>query len=295
MDYLIYNGFWNRQPPATVQALARAAKQRGIRLSVTPHTEWTAVYDGGVHVVGPAGVCPGAGDTVLFWDKDVRLAHALEAAGARVHNSARAIALCDDKAATHRVLAQHGVPMPETLVAPMAYTDVTEPVRTFLDRSQERLGYPMVVKECFGSLGGQVYLARDRAQLEQLAFSMGPKPFLTQRFLAESAGQDWRLYVTGDAVAAAMHRTHPSDFRANLANGGKAETFTPTEKEKELALRCCRLLGLTFGAVDLLRSAEKGILVCEVNSNAFTEGISRCTGIDVADAVIRQVFATKNV
>ncbi|MBR6004774.1 MAG: hypothetical protein IK063_00940, partial [Clostridia bacterium] len=64
--------------------------------------------------------------------------------------------------------------------------------------------------------------------------------------------------------------------------------------EKALALRCCRLLGLTFAAVDLLRSAENGMLVCEVNSNAFTEGITRCTGVDVADAVIRQVFERTN-
>ena len=41
-------------------------------------------------------------DFVLFWDKDVSLAHALEQQGLPVFNSAKAIALCDNKALTYQ-------------------------------------------------------------------------------------------------------------------------------------------------------------------------------------------------
>ena len=43
-------------------------------------------------------------DFVLFWDKDVSLAHALEQQGLPVFNSAKAIALCDNKALTYQTL-----------------------------------------------------------------------------------------------------------------------------------------------------------------------------------------------
>ena len=290
MNVLIYNGFWNDGPPATVRMLAEAAAARHIELRVTPHTRWTAGYTDRTRVYGPDGHTAGAGDRVLFWDKDVRLARALEAAGAAVFNPADAIALCDDKSATHAALARHGIAMPETLVAPMAYTEVGEEIRAFLDLSERRLGYPMVVKECFGSLGGQVYLAKDRAELTRLAFAMGPRPFLTQRFLSGCAGQDWRLYTVAGRVVAAMHRSHPGDVRANLAAGGQAEAYVPTAEETACALTCCRALGLAFGAVDLLRDEDGRPLVCEVNSNAFIEGITACTGVDVAGEILHCAF-----
>ena len=54
-------------------------------------------------------------DFVLFWDKDVSLAHALEQQGLPVFNSAKAIALCDNKALTYQTLLCT-VPQPETMV-----------------------------------------------------------------------------------------------------------------------------------------------------------------------------------
>lgn len=104
-----------------------------------------------------------AGDYALFWDKDVRLARALEAMGVRLYNTAAAVAVCDDKAATHLELARRGVPMPRTLVAPMTYVNMDAQGDAFLRRGAETLGFPLVVKECFGSLGGQVYLAATAA------------------------------------------------------------------------------------------------------------------------------------
>ena len=289
MNYLIYNGFWNDAAPMTVRMLESAAHASGTPLQVTPHTEWTARYGTETSVLGPNGAVS-SGDTVLFWDKDVRLARALQQVGVKVNNLPDAIALCDDKSATHMALSVAGIPMPTTLVAPMAYTEVTDRIKVFLQRAKEQLGFPMVVKECFGSLGGQVYLAKDEQQLEQLALSMGPRPFLVQRFVSACAGEDWRLYVVKGKTVAAMHRSHPRDFRANLAAGGTAQAYQPTPEQQRLAQRCCEQLGLTFGAVDFLRNEKGEWLVCEVNSNAFVEGITQCTGVDVARHIIQAVF-----
>ena len=56
-------------------------------------------------------------DFVLFWDKDTNLAARLEKTGLPVFNSAKSIALCDDKAKTYIAL-DGAVKQPETLIAP---------------------------------------------------------------------------------------------------------------------------------------------------------------------------------
>ncbi len=288
--YLVYNGFWNPDGlPRSAAALVDAAAREGVTLTATPNTAWVARYDGGgTTVAGEYGVLTD-GDAVLFWDKDTRLAHAMEAVGARLFNTATAVETCDDKLKTHAVLAKAGLPMPKTLAAPMTYVENSAAgCATFWNEAEKTLGFPMVVKECFGSLGGQVYLAHDRRELEKLTLSMGAKPFLAQQFIASSAGDDKRLYVVGDRVAAAMHRHSDNDFRANIENGGVGFAYTPTADECELALAACRALGLCFGGVDILDS-EDGPLLCEVNSNAHMAGITAATGVDVAGAILRYV------
>lgn len=51
---------------------------------------------------------------MLFWDKDVNLARRLEKSGLPVFNSAKSIALCDDKAKTYTELLGV-VPQPKTI------------------------------------------------------------------------------------------------------------------------------------------------------------------------------------
>ena len=54
-------------------------------------------------------------------------------------------------------------------------------------------------------------------------------------------------------------------------------------EEAKLAEKCAKILNLDYCGVDVL-SDEKGLCVCEVNSNAFWNGIVKATGIDVAGA-----------
>ncbi|MBO5798300.1 MAG: RimK family alpha-L-glutamate ligase [Clostridia bacterium] len=292
--YIVYNGFWNpAAPPESAAALVAAATARGVELIPTPNTAWIASFDcGGTAVQGANGPLTQA-DTVLFWDKDTRLAHAMEETGARLFNRAESIEWCDDKLKTHWILAKAGLPQPKTLAAPMTYIRTDTPgCGEFWRQAEETLGFPLVVKECFGSLGGQVYLAPDAATLRRLTAEMGAKPFLVQQFIAETAGNDKRLYVVGGRVAAAMERHSDSDFRANIENGGSGTAYTPTPAEEALALRACRALHLDFGGVDLLDSPD-GSLICEVNSNAHMAGITACTGVDVAAAIIDYILETR--
>ncbi|MBR3149770.1 MAG: RimK family alpha-L-glutamate ligase [Eubacterium sp.] len=227
--------------------------------------------------------CEEAPDFVLFWDKDVNLAKLLENRGLPVFNSARSIELCDDKAKTY--LALEGVvKQPKTIIAPLSFFDADYGV--FVKKAVEKLGLPLVFKECFGSFGEQVFLCRSEAEILS---HINQKPFLLQEFIADSEGEDVRLEIVGGKCVAAMKRTNKNDFRSNVTNGGTAEPYTPTDEEISAAVTACETLGLSFGGVDILR----GGYVCEVNSNAHIINIMNATGIDVApyifDAIKRMI------
>ena len=222
--YLIYNGFWNpKGPPDAVRRLQQAGERAGGPLTPLPNTALAADFAGGTPAVRRADT-PGkepltAADFALFWDKDVRLARTMEAVGMRLYNPADGVAVCDDKAATHLALARHGLPMPRTLAAPMTYLHMDAgPAEAFYRTAEELLGYPLVLKECFGSLGGQVHLVRDGGQLRRLADTLAARPFLLQEYIPPG-GEDFRLYMVGGRLAAAMRRVNPADFRANIGTG----------------------------------------------------------------------------
>lgn len=280
--YIIYNGFWNKEGPSEpVVMLQDAAARQGITLTPLKNSELCAQLSSSVAVPPLTSE-----DYVLCWDKDVRLMYALEAVGVRVYNSASAVERCDDKAATHRILSHGGVPQPHTLVAPMTYVNMdADAAEPFVQTVLRTFAFPVVVKECYGSFGRQVYLAQNETALRAHIAAMAARPFLVQQYIAESAGVDHRLYVVGERVVAAMERRNDTDFRANIAGGGVGTAYTPTAEETALARRCCALLGATFAGVDLLTTPH-GPLVCEVNASAYLAGITACTGVDVAGEIV---------
>ena len=291
--YIVYNGFWNPEtPPAVVARLAAAAAQRGRVLTPLANTGAIAEIVGGTASVGAVS----EQDFALFWDKDVRLARTMERIGMRLYNCAGAVAVCDDKAATHLALSGAGILMPDTLVAPMTYVRMEAgQSELFVRRCEAVLGFPMVVKECYGSLGGQVYLAQNVPELWELIGRMDARSFLCQRYIAAAHGVDVRIYVIDGAPVAAMKRRSDCDFRANIGNGGHGEAYSPTREEVSMAVESCRMLGLDFGGVDLLTDGDGRPMVCEVNASAHMEELERCTGVDVAGTIVEHVFSRENM
>lgn len=263
---LAVNHFLNTEKFNTLHRhLLESAEKCGIGLEIKTNLE-LATYTS-------------AADFVLFWDKDTNLAARLEKAGIPVFNSAKSIALCDDKAKTY--IALDGlVKQPETLIAPKTYfkADFSE----FVEAAVKQLGLPLVFKECFGSFGEQVFLCKTKEEILQ---RITERPFILQKFIAGSAGRDIRIEVVGGKIAAAVRRENQKDFRANVTNGGRMEPYTPNEEEEQTALIACERLGLTFGGVDIL----EGGYLCEVNSNAHIINIMNCTGTDIAPMIFEEI------
>jgi len=291
MDYgwIVYNGtlpgnkfldFAEWLQSAAFRAGSKADLVKNNDLLVTLETD-------GYHLLKPDGLpLP---DYVIFTDKDLYLAKQLELMGIPVYNCAKAIEVSDDKIASHQTLAKYKLPMPRTIVAPMTFLKDTPVNETQLRRVSETLGFPMIVKEAFGSFGQQVYLVHHFAELEACVKDIGGKPFLFQEFVKTSYGLDLRLQVAGVEVIAAVKRTAVDDFRANVTNGGKMHAYSPTEAECKLAIAAAKAIGCDFAGVDLLYG-EKEPLICEVNSNAHIHNLYDATGVNSSDAIVRDVL-----
>src|SRR5699024_4208549 len=122
----------------------------------------------------------------------------------------------------------------------------------YIQSAIDTLGFPMIIKEAFGSFGEQVYLIRDQKELLEKLDELQGKPFLFQEFITSSYGLDLRLRVVGDLVAAAMRRSAPNDFRANITAGGTMDAYQPTQYEADLAVAAAKAIGADFAGVDLL-------------------------------------------
>lgn len=225
-------------------------------------------------------------DFVIFWDKDILLAQFLEQLEIPVYNNSKCIAICDDKRKTHQSLWKADIPMPATIFAPMTYDSIGFTNYDFLTSAEKKLGYPMIVKEAFGSFGEQVYLASNREELQQLLeHKISSHEILFQEYIEESKGRDVRLQVVGDRVVAAMYRYSEKDFRANITAGGHMKAYSPTKEEKELAIAAAKAVNADFAGVDLLFSKGNHSLVCEVNSNAHFKNLMDCTDVNVAEKI----------
>ena len=219
-------------------------------------------------------------DKAVFLDKDIPLGLRMERLGIRLYNSIHAIERCDDKRRLPALLGT-SVKMPETLVFPLSFSE-GDASDCFVKKIGALLGYPVVAKGAYGSLGNQVVLLQNEKEVRSYQKAHRVVPHLYQKYIAESSGRDMRLYVVGGRTVAAMIRENRTDFRANLAQGGTAMPFTPSAALQETAAEVCLRLGLDFAGVDFLFSDEGEPYLCEVNSNAFFTGISACTGVDVA-------------
>lgn len=229
-------------------------------------------------------------DFVLFWDKDVLLAELFERCGVPVFNSSAAIYACDNKAYTALRLQEAGVRIPRTYIAPKTYESIGYSDTDFAERIAGLLGYPLILKELYGSFGQQVYLIRDREALLARIAALGHKGFLLQELIQSSFGRDVRINVVGDRVVCSMLRRNVhGDFRSNISNGGSMYPYEATPVQRKLALAACRALGLDFAGVDVLFGEQDEPIICEVNSNPHFKSSLDCTGIDLSVEILRYI------
>jgi ribosomal protein S6--L-glutamate ligase len=195
-------------------------------------------------------------------------------------NTSQAIARSRDKLRSLQLLSRKGIGLPVTGMA-HSTKDVEGLLRTVG-------GAPVVIKLIEGMQGIGVVLAETQQAATSVieAFRSLDVHILVQEFIAEAEGADYRCFVIGDRVVAAMKRQGaPGEFRSNIHRGGAAVRAKLTPEERSTAIRAAQTMGLRVAGVDVLRS-NHGPLVMEVNSSPGLEGIEGATEKDIAGDII---------
>lgn len=282
--WLICNGSLNGNKYQELhQMYVTSALKNNIKLDIIfNHELLTTIEHGQIKVVHDYP----QPDFVLFLDKDVYLAKALEANGYRLFNKAKVIEICDSKIKTHLFLKD--IPTPKTICSPHIFFNDLSQYSLFNQYLKQQLKYPIVVKEEYGSFGQQVYLVHNDEQLTSLQQKLGAKSHLYQEYIEESSGCDIRIQMVGEKIIACVKRSSANDFRSNATLGGKMENIQVDESYLNLAKTIQSQLQADFCGIDLLITKD-GPLFCEVNSNAHVKNLYETTKINTCDEIMRYI------
>ncbi|MEG1805806.1 MAG: RimK family alpha-L-glutamate ligase [Clostridia bacterium] len=229
-------------------------------------------------------------DFCVYLDKDKYILKMLEKVGVRTFNSYESIITCDDKMLTHIALSQHQIKMPTTLSGLLCYSDDGIIIPSTLEKIENILQYPIVVKESYGSLGKSVFLVKNHDELLSKMEELKLKPHLFQQLIKSSYGKDVRVIVIGKKVFASMQRISKTDFRSNIELGGVGEPFELNDQFIQISEKVAEILDLDYCGIDLLFGENGEPIVCEVNSNAFFGGIETVTHLNVAKRYAEYIY-----
>jgi ribosomal protein S6--L-glutamate ligase len=196
-------------------------------------------------------------------------------------NSSLGITRSRDKLRALQTLARDGFLIPDT-----GSSHSTNDVGGLIETVG---GAPLVIKLVEGTQGLGVVLTRTYKAAESViqAFCGLKSDILVQDFIGEANGADLRLFVVGDKVVASMMRkAAKGDFRSNVHRGGSTQQVKVTDKERHMAVKAAKRLGLKIAGVDIIRS-KKGPMILEVNSSPGLEGIEGTSDVNVAEEIIK--------
>ena len=183
-----------------------------------------------------------------------------ETMGTYTINSSLSITRSRDKLRSQQLLAMKGVQIPITSFA-HSNADISDMIDLVG-------GPPLIIKQIEGTQGVGVVLAETRKAAESVAQTLRGlnANIILQEYIAESKGCDIRCFVVGERVVASMQRlSAPGEFRANVHRGGTVQNIRITAKEREIAVRAAKIMGLSMAGVDLIRSKRRP-LILKINS-----------------------------
>ena len=310
--WLIVNEYLDTEKFLEIRKLfLSGAEKKNVKLTVYTNADFAVDLSGAV--VKSRAFDEGEPEFIIFYDKDIALAAALEKMGYRLYNSADAIDVCDSKVKTATRISEYNlncrgdeakILMPKTYKVPFTYENIgikDSYSFDFLDYVEKDLceagegtlsdAYPMVIKESNSSFGMGVHLATSREEAVKLICEYGNKECIIQEYLSYSSGRDYRLQMVSDKCVCAMMRSNENDFRANITNGGKMSEYKPTDEDLILARNVMKCLKLDFAGIDIMHDKSGRVVFLEANSNAHFKNIYDLTGINTAEKMIEYIVA----
>ena len=276
----------------SVRRLLQEARPLGVEFDVVNPLDCHLMVEGGKNriLVGTRdlphydAVLPRIGASIT--DYGLAVVKQFETLDTFLVNSSAAIADSRDKMRCLQILSGAGLKVPVSVL--------TRSPRGIRSAVASVGGLPVVLKVLQGTQGVGVMLVNSPISLGSVMDTLRGlgQDVIIQQFIAEGAGRDYRAFVIGNKVVAAMKRTAPEgEFRSNIHRGGSGSLVTLPKDFSTAAIRAAKKLGLRVAGVDLMDS-NSGPLIIEVNSSPGFEGIERATGLNIASQIVRYMMKT---
>ena len=214
--------------------------------------------------------------------KSLHSTAALEGLGASVINPLNTSIVCGNKLFTHMKLKNAGIKTPKVIT-----TFSYEAALTALDI----FGYPTIIKPTIGSWGRLIALLKDKDAAKAVIEDRQHMFPLYQIYYFEEfvdrPPRDIRAIVIGDTVVAAIYRySENSEWKTNMALGGRAESCPITKELEDICIKSTQAVDGKIVGVDLMESSRDGLLVHEVNNTTEFKNTVRVTGVPIQDMII---------
>jgi len=205
----------------------------------------------------------------------------LEDLGVAALSPYQTVLTCGDKMLTSAALKEAGIPIPRTAIAFTPETAL---------KAIEEMGYPAVLKPLTGSWGRLLAKVNDQDAAEAIlehkktlgGYTHGT--FYIQEYV-DKPGRDIRTMVIGNEVIYAIYR-NSAHWITNTARGGEAEPCPLTPEIADLSRSAAMAVGGGIVAVDILETADNGLLVNEVNHTPEFHGAMQATEVDIAGKIV---------
>lgn len=155
------------------------------------------------------------------------------------------------------------------------------------DFQKEKFKYPLIAKTTNSSQGAEVFLAKDKKELDILFNKF--QTLMIQKYI-ENDG-DIRVFIIGKKIIAAIkrHSQNEKEFRNNASLGGRTEIYKLNRQEKKIALAAAKALNYQITGVDLIYK-NKEVKIMEVNRSPQFQALSKSTGIDIAEKIAKYLI-----
>jgi [lysine-biosynthesis-protein LysW]---L-2-aminoadipate ligase len=227
------------------------------------------------------------GDIILqrsvSYYRGLYLTACLEFLGFKVINRFEVGQTCGNKLITSIKLAENKIPSPKTQFAFSAEAGL---------ESIKKTGFPLVLKPVVGSWGRGIYPLRD-LETASMIIEMREEddsPLSRIYYIQEMVDRpprDIRCIVIGDQAVTAIYRySSESEWRTNVARGGKVELAPMTKEMEDLALRAAKAVGGGILGVDMMEDKNRGLVVHEVNNTVEFRGAASVSKVDIPNEMI---------
>ncbi|MCD6371200.1 MAG: RimK family alpha-L-glutamate ligase [Candidatus Aenigmarchaeota archaeon] len=193
-----------------------------------------------------------------------------------------ALIFSHNKFLTLLILSEYGLPVPETFLSLK---------RKNLEEILDRMGFPVVFKLLYGSLGKGVMFADSKPSALSIMDTLErfSQPIFLEEFVPHR-GYDIRTFVLGDRVLAAEKRVaRKGERRTNIGIGGRGVFIRKLDPEiEELSIKAAKALGMQICGMDIIEGPD-GPVIIEANVNVHFEGLAKVSGINVAREIVKFV------